>query len=80
MVSATSKPSKKVLTALERVFAAEIDGMLPFQSKAAVFKDLLAEGLVERCSRRFGSGWSALVVSGYEMTHAGRPHHSASRR
>lgn len=63
---------KKVLSALEKVFAAEIEGRLPFQSKAAVYRDLLAAGLVAPMQRRFRSGWSAVTVDGYELTHAGR--------
>jgi len=71
-VSRTAAPPKKVLNALERVFSAEIENRLPFQSKASVYRDLLAAGLVQRMESRIGSGWSAVMVTGYELTHAGR--------
>ena len=70
-VPPTTAP-KKVLAALEKVFAAEIDNRLPFQSKAAIYRDLLAAGLVAWMDRVIGSGWGAVTVSGYELTHAGR--------
>lgn len=68
----TVAPPKKVLTALEKVFVAEINGQLPFQSKANIFRDLLAAGLVASMQRKIGTGWSAITVAGYELTHAGR--------
>lgn len=70
--SQTTRPPKKVLTALEKVFSAEINGCLPFQSKASIYRDLMAAGLVDSDQRSFGSGWSAVTVSGYALTHAGR--------
>lgn len=66
--------TKRELTALERVFAAEIQNRLPFQSKARVFKELCASGHLEFVERyvlgsdRFG----AITVSGYFLTDAGR--------
>ncbi len=60
------------LKALEKVFVAEIEGRLPFQSKAAVYKRLRQQGLVDDMQRTFGSGWSAVTVRGYALTHAGR--------
>ena len=41
-----NKPPKKVLNALERVFASEIEGHYMIQSKASIYRDLLAAGLV----------------------------------
>jgi hypothetical protein len=67
-----AKPNRKTLSALEKVFSAEIDGRLPFQSKATIYRDLLAAGLVASMQRNFGSGWSAVTASGYELTNAGR--------
>lgn len=70
--SETTPPPKKVLRALEKVFSAEIENRLPFQSKASIYRDLLAAGLVQWTSCSFGNGWSAVTVSGYELTHAGQ--------
>jgi len=65
-------PTKGRMNALEKVFAAEINGHLPFQSKAAVFQKLADEGLLEPMERKFGTGWSAVTVKGWQLTHAGR--------
>jgi len=70
--------SRKVLDALERVFAAEIDGRLPFQSKARIYKELCDDGMVQPMERTFGHGWSAATVRGYELTQAGRMLYCAS--
>lgn len=67
-----TRSPKKVLNALEKVFAAEINGRLPFQSKASIYRDLLAAGLVASMRTTLGKGWSAVTVSGYGLTHAGR--------
>lgn len=64
----TAKPSKKVISALGRVFAAEIEGRLLFQSKAGIYRDLMAAGLVEPIQRQFGTGALAVTVSGYALT------------
>jgi hypothetical protein len=58
--------------ALENVFAAEIENRLPFQSKAAIYKRLREQGLVQDMQLVIGSGWSAVTVRGYQLTHAGR--------
>jgi hypothetical protein len=63
--------TKKVLRALERVFAAEVEGRLPFQSKAPIYLDLCDEGMVEPMERTFG-GRSPVIVKGWQLTHAGR--------
>ncbi len=68
----TTRVPKAVLTALEKVFAAEIDGRLPFQSKATIYRDMLAAGLVEIVVATFGKGAMAVTVSGYALTHRGR--------
>lgn len=67
-----AKPSKAIMTALEKVFAAEIDGRLPFQSKATIYRDLVAAGLAEPMQRSFGSGAMAVTVSGYALTIRGK--------
>ncbi len=67
-----NKPPKKVLNALEKVFAAEIEGRLPFQSKAKIYKDLEAEGLLEAVRHEIRFGPFVGEALGYELTHAGR--------
>lgn len=66
-----AEPTKKILNALERVFAAEIEGRLPFQSKALVYLDLQDKGLVEPMQRTFG-GRFPVTVSGWQLTELGR--------
>lgn len=65
-------PNKKTLAALEKVFVAEISGRLPFHSKAKIFRELQDRGLLEPMERTYGTGWSAITASGYQLTHAGR--------
>lgn len=67
-----NKTPKKVLDALGKVFSAEIEGRLPFQSKASIYRDLLAAGLVSWMERTFGQKWPFVTVVGYELTHRGR--------
>lgn len=65
--------TKAELNALEKVFAAEIEGRLPFQSKAKIFRQLCEDGLLQPMKRQFGADrFGKIVVSGYELTHAGR--------
>lgn len=65
--------TKRHLAALEKLFAAEIDGRLPFQSKARVFEELVVEQMAAKVERIFGAGERFPVkVSGYELTHLGR--------
>lgn len=59
------------MKALEKVFAAEVEGRLPFQSKATIYQRLNDEGLIEPMERQFG-GRFPVVVSGWQLTHAGR--------
>lgn len=63
--------TKAELTALEKVFAAEIEGRLPFQSKAKIFQKLADEGFIAPMERKFG-GQFPVTVTGWELTHAGR--------
>jgi hypothetical protein len=69
--------TKKDLKALEKVFAAEIEGRLPFQSKALVYLDLYDEGLVQPMEVTFG-GRFPVTVKGWQLTHAGRITYCAS--
>lgn len=66
--------SRKALAALEKVFAAEIEGRLPFQSRAAIYKTLCEKGLLAPMERTYsgGRGQYTMRVAGYELTHAGR--------
>jgi hypothetical protein len=64
---------KKTIKALERVFAAEIDDRLPFQSKAAIYSQMCDDGLVQPMERHFGGDrFGPITVKGYQLTHAGR--------
>lgn len=63
--------TKKVIAALERVFAAEINDRLPFQSRALIYLDLSDDGLVAPMERTFG-GRFPVTVKGWQLTHAGR--------
>ena len=69
--------TKTKLAALEKVFAAEVDGRLPFQSKAKIFKQLHVDGLIEPMTIVLG-GRLPVSVSGYQLTHAGRIMYCAS--
>lgn len=69
--------TKKKLVALERVYAAEIEDRLPFQSKALIYLDLCDEGLLAPMERTFG-GRFPVVVKGWQLTHAGRIAYCAS--
>lgn len=64
--------TKAELNALEKVFAAEIEGRLPFQSKAKIFHQLCEDGLLQPMDRRFGDRFGIVTISGYQLTHAGR--------
>jgi hypothetical protein len=64
--------TKAELCALEKVFAAEIEGRLPFQSKAKIYDKLQERGMVDHAEQRFGSGMWRVTVRGWVLTHAGR--------
>ena len=66
-----TETTKKVLRALEKVFTAEIEGRLPFQSRAKVYSSLCDDGLLAPMTIELG-GRLPLMVSGYQLTHAGR--------
>ena len=56
---------------LEKVYGAEVECRLPFQTKAAIMKRLAEQGLVQRMKIRVGTTFAA-TVEGWELTHAGR--------
>lgn len=56
------------IDALEKVFAAEVEGRLPFQSKAAIYKRLTEQGLLQIMLLDI----KGVIVRGYQLTHAGR--------
>ncbi len=64
--------TKAELNALEKVFAAEIEDRLPFQSKAKIFHRLCEDGYLQPMERKFGSGRFVINVTGYQLTHLGR--------
>ena len=65
--------TKAELNALEKVFTAEIEDRLPFQSKAKIFRQLCEDGMLEPMERQFRPDrFGAITVSGYQLSHAGR--------
>jgi hypothetical protein len=67
---------KSHLRALEKVFAKDIENALahrnlPFQSTAKVYRELEAEGMVRSVTVKVGTGWSAVEVTGWELTQLG---------
>ena len=64
--------SKRVFTALEKVFSAEIAGHI-FQSKARIYVELELEGYVQFDSEVFGAGTRfPATCYGWCLTHKGR--------
>lgn len=63
--------TKVELKALEKVFAAEIEDRLPYQSRSLVYMKLEKDGMVEEMTRKF-PGRFAVIVNGWQLTHAGR--------
>lgn len=60
------------VAALERVFAAEIEGHL-LQSKAKIYDQLERDGYVERTEERIAvPPLGTMTVKGWVLTHAGR--------
>lgn len=60
--------NKRTHVLLEKVFEAEIAGLLPYQTKARLAQDMCDSGLLEFCEVKMG----AVTVSGYSLTHKGR--------
>lgn len=64
--------NQKTITALEKVFEAEIHGRL-FQSKAKIYKQLEADGMVTFERQELGRDrFGAIAVEGWALTHRGR--------
>jgi len=65
--------TKADLKLLERIFDAEINNRLPFQSKSKRFEQLERDGMVATMSRIIGAGERfPVTVKGWQLTHAGR--------
>lgn len=60
--------AKSVFSMLEKVFFAEIEGRLPYQTKSKLAKEMEEFGYLQSGSERMG----IVTVSGYYLTHAGR--------
>ncbi|MCG6574893.1 hypothetical protein EGM97_09255 [Pseudomonas sp. AF32] len=60
--------AKSVFTMLEKVFAAEIEGRLPYQTKSKLAAKMEEFGYLQFGSERMG----IVTVSGYYLTNAGR--------
>jgi hypothetical protein len=64
---------KNELNALERIFAAEVDGRLPLQSTARIYHHLKDLGLVLYGTEKKGADRFGLIeVSGWYLSQAGR--------
>lgn len=64
--------TKSDLRILEKVFEAEINGRLPYQSKSKKMAELESKGLVEPMTRTFGQDrFGAITASGWRLTLAG---------
>lgn len=65
---------KRELDMLEKVFAAEVNGCLPFQTKSKIAGELVESGHLLH-GKEIKSG---VIVAGYYLTHAGRYAYYAS--
>lgn len=65
--------TKEHLKLLERIWAREIAGTLPLQSKAAGYELLEKDGYVEKYTRNLGvDRFGTLKVTGWALTQLGR--------
>ena len=62
--------TKAELKMLERLYAAEVERRLPFQSKSKLLERMEADGLVRRSEKRM-PGKFEVIVRGWELTLAG---------
>jgi hypothetical protein len=62
---------RRIFSALEKVFAAEIEDRLPFQSRAKIYDELYQRGMIAPMQKVYGGSFS-VTVDGYQLTHAGR--------
>jgi hypothetical protein len=58
--------------ALEKVWLAEVENRLPFQSNARAFSKLAAEGLLQEMESSGRDGFGSWIFRGWQLTHAGR--------
>lgn len=66
-------PTKSDLRVLEKVFEAEINGRLPYQSKSKKMVELESKGLVEPMTRTFGQDrFGTITASGWCLSDLGR--------
>ena len=63
--------TKKDFSLLGKIFDAEVNGLLPYQSKSKEYARLEREGLVEAVSNVL-PGRFPVVIEGWYLTHAGR--------
>jgi hypothetical protein len=64
---------KRHHNALEKVFAAEIEGRLPLQSKARIYEELALLGYVKMDTETLGRDrFGTISVSGWYLTQLGR--------
>ena len=73
----SKKPPRAVLAALQKVFKAEKDGLLPFESygrrgTGKIWVRLSEMGLIEPMTKVFGAAWCAVPIRGWSLTQAGR--------
>lgn len=59
-------------SALEKVWAAEVEGRLPFPSNARIYLKLRDEGLVEPMETVHRDRFGSMTFRGWQLTHAGR--------
>ena len=65
--------TKAKIKMLERIFALEIEGRLPFQSKSKVLLELEQAGMVERYRREYPPDrFGKIVVDGWALSQIGR--------
>lgn len=65
--------TKAEIQALEKIFALEIDGRLPLQSKAKIYHRLEAMGCVRKGTRCYGKDrFGPITAVGWFLTHRGR--------
>ncbi len=64
--------TKAELAALEKVFAREIEGHLPLQSKAKIFARLAEQGLVEPMVREHRDRLGVMRIEGWQLSELGR--------
>ena len=70
--------TKAEFKALEKIFAAEVNNRLPYQSKAKIFTKLAEQGLIEPMTREFRDRFGVMQVKGWELSHTGRLIYCAS--